>query len=389
MRRLLPLAVALSLPLVVVAASPAAATERDYSDTARNIIPSGQPGDFPVPDGADSQAKMYDGLTPLFDQVTTGDLSKYYKSAKFGADDSCPCRTESVPRPGVTLVRDANDVPHITGVTRDDVTWASGYVFAEDRALLLSLGRYPGRFAALDAPGINAFSLVTGAKAVTVTPQADKIIDDANTASLEAQGQEGRDLLHDIDVYVEGANARLQATNSTEKPLTRVDIYSTNALAGQIFGQGGGDETTNAQLRASLVARLGQDQGVRVFDELRGTDGDAPVTDPGSFPYEQRPANGDTSGNGLLDATSTDAATRKDLENLHVLGDKHTSNFLMVGKEQSTNGHPLLVGGPQIGYYYPGLTLEMDLEGPGFAARGTELTTKPGCSARTSSAGVE
>ena len=49
-------------------AAPAAA--QDYAATARNIIPSGQYGGVPPPAGADAQAKMYDALTPLFDQVT-------------------------------------------------------------------------------------------------------------------------------------------------------------------------------------------------------------------------------------------------------------------------------------------------------------------------------
>ena len=43
------------------------------------------------------------------------------------------------------------------------------------------------------------------------------------------------------------------------------------------------------------------------------------------------------------------------------------SNFLIVGGQRSASGHPLFVGGPQIGYFYPGLTLEADISWPGFA----------------------
>src|SRR5438093_339254 len=80
----------------------------------------------------------------------------------------------------------------------------------EDRGLLLAQGRYPARMAALDAPGVNAFGLVTGLKSVTVTKQADKVIDAAQTSALKHAGKEGRALLHDIDVYVSGINARLR-----------------------------------------------------------------------------------------------------------------------------------------------------------------------------------
>ena len=37
----------------------------------------------------------------------------------------------------------------------------------------------------------------------------------------------------------------------------------------------------------------------------------------------------------------------------------------MVDAKHSATGHPLFVAGPQIGYFYPGLTLEMDMHAPG------------------------
>ena len=50
-------------------------------------------------------------------------------------------------------MRDAYDVPHIHGRTRDDVTWGAGWVVAEDRGLLLHEARYVCLLAAVDAPG--------------------------------------------------------------------------------------------------------------------------------------------------------------------------------------------------------------------------------------------
>src|SRR3712207_6254449 len=88
---------------LALATTPALA--RDYADTALNIVPSGQYGGVPVPAGADEQARMYDALTPLTDQVTPGDLRSTFKSAKLG-DAPGPTKTESVPRRGVRIVRD-------------------------------------------------------------------------------------------------------------------------------------------------------------------------------------------------------------------------------------------------------------------------------------------
>ena len=56
----------------------------------------------------------------------------------------------------------------------------------------------------------------------------------------------------------------------------------------------------------------------------------------------------------------------------------HASNVLMVAGKRSKSGHPLFVGGPQIGYFYPGLTAEMDLHGPGWSARGATSAPFPG-----------
>ena len=68
--------------LALFAAGPA--TAKDYSSTALNIIPSGQYGSVPPVPGADTQALMYDALTPLFDNVTDADLMSKFKSESFG-----------------------------------------------------------------------------------------------------------------------------------------------------------------------------------------------------------------------------------------------------------------------------------------------------------------
>src|SRR3954447_22723015 len=357
-------------------AAPAAA--KDYAPDALNIIPSGQYGSVAIPEGADPQALMYDGLTPLFDHVTAPDLTKYFKSEALGAAGSpAPTTNEPVPRAGVTIIRDAFNVPHITGKTRDDVTWAAGWVLEEDRGLLLAQGRYPARMAALDAPGINAFGLVTGLKQVTVTKQADKIIDRAQTGALKKAGKEGRAMLHDIDVYVKGINARLKFEQSGQKPWTRVDVYSINALAGQIFGQGGGDEVRRSQFLDALRKRLGKSQAQTVFDDLsEHQDADTPVTIDKSFPYEGIPKS--SAGNAIIGSGAVvGSKTNRAFANA-AKTHRYASNFLMVAANRSATGHPLFVAGPQIGYFYPGLTLEMDLKGPGIEARGAAMPGGPG-----------
>jgi len=358
---------------LAVAAVPAAAT--DYAETARNIIPSGQPGGIPIPAGADEQAKMYDSLTPLAGDVTASTLDTAFKSERLGADPAeGPFRTESTPRKGVTIVRDRFGVPHITGRTREDVVWAAGWVLQEDRGLLIQQARYPARLAAVDAANVDAFALVVGLKAFQPTQQINRMIE-RQTGVLRGSA-DGRALLREIDVYLSGINARLRAEKSQAEPWSRIDVYSIHALAGQIFGQGGGREPGSAQFLDGLRDSLGAARGQQVFDDLTNNqDPEHPHTLDRRFGYEPIPSS--TKGNAVIDAGSY-RPVRQPAGQAASAEPPHASNFLMVGAGRSTNGHPLFVAGPQIGYFYPGLTLEMDLKGPGFEARGATTAGFPG-----------
>jgi acyl-homoserine lactone acylase PvdQ len=354
-----------SLGLLAVLAVPASA--KDYASTALNIVPSGEYGGVPVPGDAGRQAEMYDGLTPLFNQVTTPDLTKYFKSEALGAAGTPgPTRVERTPRKGLKIVRDSFNVPHLTGKRRSDAIWGAGWVAREDRGLLLAEARYASRFAALDAPGISSIALITGLKQVKTTAQTDRIIEREQTRALKRRGKEGRAMLRDIDTYVAGVNARRKFEKSKEKPYTRVDVYAATALAGQLFGQGGGDEVRRSQLLDGLQKRLGTAQAQQVFDDVsQHQDGDTPVSIGKSFPYENIPAG--RSGNAIIDAGSV---TNAKAIAYPAAAKRYASNFLMVSGSRSATGHPLLVGGPQIGYYYPGLTFELEVNAPGMHVRG-------------------
>lgn len=371
MRRCPPVR-ALALSAAALLSFPVAASAKDYAATALNVIPSGQWGGLGAPPASTDQARMYDGLTPLFDQVTAADLTKYFKPETFGTAGQCPCTEERVPRAGVRIVRDAQNVPHVTGRNRLDLDWAAGWILVQDRSLLLAAGRYPARFAALDAPGIDAFSLVTSLTAVKPSRQADSIIDSEQTAALRRRGAEGRALLRDIDAYVAGMNARVRFEGQSVEPYTRVDVYSLNALAGQIFGQGGGDETRRSMLLDGLRRKLGSEQGAKVWNDLtEHVDDDTPTTISKRFPYEQVPT-GSRSGSAVVDngsMTTAGLAAAANATRAH----RNMSNFLILSANRSTTGHPLFVAGPQIGYFYPGLTLEMDLKAPGIEARGAAM----------------
>ena len=368
--------------LLGAGAAQAASGPADYAQVARNIIPSGQPGSVPPPAGADTQARMYNALTPLGGNVPNSALYSDFKSEAFGLGTDGPGTPETVPYAGVSIVRDRFDVPHVAASTHAGGVWAAGWITAEDRGLLLSQARYDSLVAAIDAPGLSAIGLVEHLKNFVPSQQTINTVSRQTQVLLKA-GPEGRAVLGDIDTYLSGINAYLSATHSTQAPFTRTDIYAFNALKDQFFGEGGGDEASRSMFLGALERRLGIKKGYSVFSDLRqNLNGGSPTTVDGNFPYEQDPTKAGAPGSVVLDPGSlktTPAAPSAVTARVQSLEPRpHASNELMVEGRYSATGHPLLVGGPQVGYFYPGLTLEIDMHAPGLNWRGATSAPFPG-----------
>ena len=383
MRRLMTAFAVLLFGMFGLSAQMAGAAPKDYSATALNIIPSGQYGSPTLPPGSATQAEMYDGLTPLFNNVKNSDLTKYFKSEKLGIDNAGPGTVEPVPYDGVTITRDSYNVPHVKSTTYDGGIWAAGWIAAEDRGLLLQQARYNARVAAIGAPGLSAIGLVLGLKNF-VPNQATEDEVAKQTNVLLNQGSEGKAVLKDIDTYITGINAYLAANSPATAPWTRNDVYALNALKGQFLGQGGGDEARRSQFLGGLVKRLGSKRAWKVFGDLRQhTTKGSPKSIDGNFPYEKIPTKNRTGG-VILDpesftATPADQPTPVSAaESMDVPAAQQASNTLMINKKASATGKPLMVGGPQIGYNYPGLTYEIDMDAPGLTWRGATSAPFPG-----------
>jgi acyl-homoserine lactone acylase PvdQ len=361
--------------LAAFALVPAVASAADYAGTAMDIVPSGQPGAVPVPPGADRQANMYNALTPLFNHVTDAQLPQFFKPEPLGVATPGPVSTETVPYPGVTLTRDGYDVPHISATTVDGVTFAAGWVEVEDRGLLLAQARYDSLVAAIDAPGLDALGLITSLQSFKPSAQTVQTVNSLETNALLASGSRGRAVLHDIDIYLQGMNA-YQSSHGGGTPYTRTDVYALNALKDQFVGEGGGDEAVRSEFLSGLTHKLGAKRGLHAFNDLREAyDPEAPASVPGTVQLQPRPKS--TTGNVVLDNNSLSAAATQAVDAARGAR-THASNALLVSGARSKNHHPIMVAGPQIGYYYPGLTLEMDLNGPGIHERGVSAAPFPG-----------
>jgi acyl-homoserine lactone acylase PvdQ len=383
MRRRSTLIAMLAAVLLAGSAQAAAAAPKDYSATAMNIIPSGQLGDFPIPEGADEQAGMYDALTPLFDNVQYKDLPKYFKSEKLNPNADGPLKFEpGVTNPDVTILRDRFDVPHVKAKTYSAGIWAAGWIAAKDRAILLLLARTAGCAAAIDAPGITAIGLIGAGQ--NFVPSAQTEAEVAKQAdALRAKGRAGRAVLRDIDTFVSGMNAYLDARSPLTERWDRNDIFCLNSLKSQFLGQGGGDEARRSQFLGGLIDRLGIRQGWLVFNDLRQQKNNgSPTTIDGNFPYALMPRNG-RDGSVVLDAGSYEPrSSLQDSPLASTLSQpvprQQASNTLMVTRKKSRSGRPMMVGGPQIGYFYPGFTYEINMDAPNLKWRGATSAPFPG-----------
>ena len=337
---------------------------------------------------ADDQALMYDGLTPLFDNVSTGDLTTYFKSEAIGSlgSDGPALSTETLPRDDVEITRDQFNVPHVKGDSHEAGVWAAGWITAKDRGLLLQQARYNSRVAAIDVPGLSAINLVSTLQNFQPSAQTEAAVAEQEQALL-AHGAEGQAVLDDIDSFIEGINAYLDFANSPNAPWTRNDVFAVNALKSQFLGQGGGDEARRTQFYAGLQDQLGPEPGRSVFNDLRQfKNPDSPTTIDGKFPYGKLPKNGKTKGNVIIDPDSYETvdvtpgssppAPAPDEQ--YAMPQGTASNTLMITAEESATGNPLMVGGPQIGYFYPGLTLEIDMDAGDLKWRGATSAPFPG-----------
>ena len=370
--------VTMAMAALVVAPATAGA-KGDPARTALNIIPSGQWGNVPAPPGADEQAQMYDGLTPLFDNVTDADLGKYFKSEGLGVGPDGPTTNEPVPREGVTITRDRFNVPHVKADTRADGVWAAGWIAAEDRELLGEIARYNARVAAIDVPNISAVGLIASLGDFEPSAETESVVA-KQTKVLKRKGREGRAVLKDIDNFILGINDYIAANDVPNEPWTRNDIYALNALKGQFVGEGGGDEARRTQFLSALQSRAGAKQGLSVFDDLRQfRNPDSPTSVDGTFRYGHIPKR--KRGNVIIDPSSYEeypAVADASLARKAAREPIQASNTLMIGAERSTTGDPLMVGGPQIGYFYPGFTYEIDMDAPGLKWRGATSAPFPG-----------
>jgi acyl-homoserine lactone acylase PvdQ len=359
-----------------------------------------------IPAEFQNQRGLYVDLGPLAQNVNAENFGRFFKPGRFGTPAGDIASYE-LPRPGVSIVRDRLNVPHVYGKTRADTMWGAGYATAVDRLFMIDVLRHTARgtLSELIGAGNNASTVKMDAAQLKIADYTEaelhKMIDD----TVARAGAEGPLIKKDLDNYVAGINAFIAAAGQrpdkmpaeyaalgrTPTPWLETDTVAVASLIGGIFGKGGGSESIAAEALRAAQARFGGAAGRRIFDDFRGLeDPEAPVTTTRRFPF---PGTGHVKSRAvaLPDAgsvrdydplaaagTSTAAASAgahvpawvRTLQTRGLSLAGPSSNATLVTAAHSKSRRPLMVAGPQVAYYSPEILMELDLHGPGIDARG-------------------
>ena len=371
-----------------------------------------------TPPGADSrhattEIAAYDDLVQGYPSLTEEELrTRYFKQRVFKPITDAE-RTYS-PRAGVTVYRDAKwGEPHIYGDTDVDMAFGAGYVTAEDRLAIMELLRALGRAEAFELLGTTP-AWLADAEIARLYGYTDAEFEAMATRLPEEYGKDGEDMLKILDGYVAGVNAYIAEAERGEVPLPaglaelglgapgpwrRGDVVAAVSTVRALFGAGGGSEMNDAAVMAGLVRDLGPELGQQVYEDFRNRDNrDGPMHTKKRFPYLQVPETVDWSAhpeNPTAPVSAADATELAELaessrikyERLKLsspLGaidlsrNGAMSNHLVIGPRRTESGFPLLIGGPQAGYFSPQILMDYELHSPTINARGAGF---PGLSA--------
>ncbi|MCD7441854.1 penicillin acylase family protein [Streptomyces lincolnensis] len=407
-------------------AAEAAVANDHCGNQCSDILPPGQNGNATLaqillnqafgsqPEHAEDQLGPYANLAKGYPSLTNSTINTFFNDASFGVPaDQVASTLKPAGRSDVTIVRDKKTgVPHITGTTRYGTEFGAGYAAAQDRLWLMDVFRHVGRgqltpFAG-GAPSNQGLEQQFWRSAPYTEADLQAQIDNAAAAA----GERGKLALADVNAYVAGINAYIDASDSgryfpgeyvltghkdsvtnagTIEKFKPTDLVALASVIGALFGAGGGGEVNNALSLLAAQEKYGVAEGTEVWESFRErNDPEAVLTvHDGSFPYATKPA--DPQGEALPDAgtvaaeqlvydrtgsaatTGATSASTTAAKAAVSSARRGMSNALVVSGAHTASGNPIAVFGPQTGYFAPQLLMLQEIQGPGISARGASF----------------
>lgn len=253
----------------------------------------------------------------------------------------------------VTVIRDANAVPHIFAETIHDAYRALGYLHAQDRFFQMEMARRIGTGRLSEMVGSAGLRTDRFMRTLGVGALAEAAV--ANMAP---------DTRAAFDAYAEGVNAWLSSPNTKRPPeLILMGIEpepwrpADSAIWGRLMALMLAGNWTTELLRAQLASRLDDQQ---IADLWPGEPDSAPTTLTAA--PEAAP---------LIDFAAIDRAIPE------FLFSASASNQWVVDGQRSATGKPLLANDPHLGFMAPGIWYLARIVTPGFTGAGATLPGQP------------
>lgn len=293
----------------------------------------------------------------------------------------------------IRIVRDRFGVPHVYGATAEDVAYGAGYALAQDRLWQMHFFRLvaKGRLSHL----LGSLIIAQDRNIRFWTYTADERARRFQTYPADIKSM--------WLAWVDGINARIDEVLADPaskmpfefahfaEPLEHWTIDDSVAMSDYLiftFGSGGGAEVRNLSDLQAYVAKFGETEGQKVFDDLIWVnDPDSPSSIPEgydwratgslarpeadlktleadariSLPEDQKIAPIPVAGESTIVASQIPVSPSV-IEDIDALDEgrqmlerwfRFGSNAQIVDGDHTTTGNTALQAGPQVGYFLP------------------------------------
>ena len=230
------------------------------------------------------QLQMYSNLTTAAGSITGRRRSRTTSRTPPSASRPVTSGPPRAPSPeSRSSATRAYGVPHIYGDTRAELMFGIGYATAEDRLFFIDVLRHAGQGDLASFAGGANVAMDESVWATEPYTQQDLV----NQVNYHPHGPDGAQVYADATNYVNGINAYIEKAKQPLNMLTMMpaeyaaigqppgpqlhprDLVSIATLVGGIFGNGGGDQLSNAMLYESLAR-----SSARALRRPRLADGD-------------------------------------------------------------------------------------------------------------------
>ena len=406
----------------------------DLTLRAETVLPPGQSGFISVEGQA---AGLLTGDPGDYGEHVDDQRFLYWnfaaKPAGLGSKPGAP----STPKDGVEIYRDAFGVPIVYASTVRDLWFGAGYAIAQDRLFLMDAVRRFGRGTFGELAGCGSIPADVKQRTIAYSDaeydaMLERLSPDARDAVLGYVDGANAWRVHVLTSPLE-LPAEYGLLTTFPEPFTTRDVLAAGVFITRFVASEGGNEFQNLAMIRALDSHYGsRAAALDAFRDMTWLDDpEAATTVPreeGTFANQDQPAEGrdavfermaawalelpaslaegpgtgrssapfpctapsapteigscPASGSGAGAEPSADSSSRISatvvaaLEGLRA-SLRGGSYAFAIGSSRTRDAGTLLVSGPQLGYSYPALLVELEIHGAGYDARGVSVPILP------------